>query len=253
MQSAGVEVWTARPAMLGCDACAAFSRLLDETELERSQRLRFDADRRAFIVAHAMRRMALAMALALDPQDLRFGTGSHGQPVLLGTGVMRAPSFSLSRTRDFVACAVSRDGPVGIDVETIRDGVDASLLARYMQPWDAQGDEAFYVQWTALEAYWKAQGLGLSASHPHIALREYGEDCWSVAFAEHNRQTGLVALRLPAPPTHVLSLACTERDSVRIVELDALANAPHAAPSDALSTCKDGNCGVAAAPRIFSA
>lgn len=253
MQSAGVEVWTARPAMLGCDACAAFSRLLDDGELERSRRLRFEDDRRAFVVAHAMRRMALGLALAQDPKDIRFGSGSHGQPLLLDMGPVRAPSFSLSRTRDFVACAVSCDGPVGIDVETIRDGVDASLLARYMQPWAEGGDEAFYVQWTALEAFWKAQGLGLSASHPHIALDEAGEDCWSVAYAEHGRDTGLVALRLPAPPTHVLNLVCTARDTVRIVELDALANAPHAAPSDVPSTCKDGNCAVATAPKIFSA
>jgi 4'-phosphopantetheinyl transferase len=226
MQSAGVEVWTARPEVLGNGVCSEFARLLDESELERSRKLRFEADRRAFVVAHAMRRLALSMVIAADPKDLRFGTGAHGQPLLLGMGPMRAPSFSLSRSRDFVACAVSRDGPVGVDVEAVRDGVDVSLLARYMAPWPEGGDENFYVQWTALEAFWKARGLGLSATHPAIQLREIGEDCWDVVYAAEGVPTDMVAIRLPAPLTHVMSVACTPRDTIRMVELDSLARAP---------------------------
>ncbi len=67
--------------------------MLDPHERERASRLKFDRDRRAFVVAHAMRRMALALALGTDPQDLSFGSGPQGQPLLLGSAQWRRAFF----------------------------------------------------------------------------------------------------------------------------------------------------------------
>ena len=114
------------------------------------------------------------------------------------------------------------------------------------------GVEAFYARWTALEAFWKAQGLGLSTAHPRIALVEAGEGCFEVRLGAGGRASGLFAVQLPSPPTHVLSVASRQVESVRIVELDRLAATPTAGPQKPLSSCKDGHCGVAAAPNIFS-
>jgi phosphopantetheinyl transferase len=255
MQAGAVEVWTARPDELGCDACTQLMAVLDTDERERAARLRWEEDRRGFVVAHAMRRMALGLALAMDPHDLQFGTSPHGQPVLLGIdGAM--PSFSLSRSRGLVAFAMGAGSTVGIDVEAMRDGVDGALLAPYValaEPGIVQTEEDFYVQWTALEAFWKARGLGLSAAHPRIRLEPVADDCWEVVFADAQRPAGMVVMRLPAGPGHVLALACDALVPVRIVELDGLARAPQAQPQKALSSCKNSHCVNAAAPNILSA
>ena len=50
METSGVEVWTAQPQRLGCDACADLAAVLDAQERERADRLRFEQDRRAFVV-----------------------------------------------------------------------------------------------------------------------------------------------------------------------------------------------------------
>jgi len=249
----GVQVWTANPDGLGCAACQAFAGMLDPMERERASRLQFDSDRRAFVVAHAMRRMALGLALGIDPQEVRFGSGPHGQPLLLGNGG-DAPFFSLTRSRGLVAVAVDWRGPVGIDVELLRDGVDAGLLEAYMDHGEQppQDDEAFYAHWTALEAYWKARGLGLSTSHPRIALRPCGDGCLEVLVGEARSASGLVVMRMPGPATHVLSLACTQAAPVQWVELEALAPRPPAQPQKAETSCKSGDCWLDSMPSIFS-
>lgn len=251
MHFAGYEVWTARPQRLGCGGCAELARVLDAQEQERASRLAFEADRRAFVVAHAMRRIALGAALGVDAQDLRFGAGAHGQPLLLHAQA-GALAFSLTRSRELVALAVSRSGPVGIDVEPLGDGVDAQLLAPYLAlpaSREPLGDERFYACWTALEAYWKARGLGLSAAHPRIELHDIGEDCFEVGLA--GRSAGMFVMRLPAPRTHVLSLACSEPENVRLVELEGLAPAPRALAAGAQPGCTQAGCPPAAA-RAFS-
>lgn len=250
---AGVQVWTAHPDRLGGAACTEFMAVLDEGERDRAMRLRSEADRHAFIVAHAMRRIALGLALAVDPQELRFGSGMQGQPVLLGRGD-DVPSFSLSRSRGLVAVAISTEGAVGVDVEAVRDGVDGALLSPYVALGrDAiRTDADFYVQWTALEAYWKARGLGLSTSHPRIRLAPLAEDCWEVLLADDGSPAGMVAMRLPCSPSHVLTLACEAPMNVRLVELDALAQAPPVI-ADRPCSGREGDCGIAAAPNTFNA
>lgn len=252
MQSMGVEVWTAKPQGLGCSACADLANVLDGDERERADRLRFEPDRRAFVVSHAMRRIALGLALATDPQELRFAQGANGQPVLLDARA-GAISFSLSRSRELVCFALCAGGPIGIDVEAVRDGVDASLLAPYMDLGglrDPIGLEEFYVRWTALEAFWKAQGLGLSRTHPRVSLRETGESCREVRIGAGARPSGLFAVRLPSPPTHVLSVVSRQVESVRIVELDKLAPPPGGSGNP--TGCRDGHCLMAGVPQIFS-
>lgn len=251
MQSGAVEVWTARPMDLEGSDCAGLAAVLDAGERDRLARLRFESDQRAFIVSHAMRRIAVGLLLAADPQDLRFGSGPHGQPILLDSG--SAPvAFSLSRSRDLVACAVSAGGPVGVDLEPVRDGVDAALLDPYMvlpPQAGAMALDSFYARWTALEAFWKARGLGLSQAHPRIALQAVGEGCFDVSCG--GEPTGLQAIRLPSPSSHVLSVVCEPVASLRMVELGGLAQrAPSRGHGHAGSG--DGWRPAAAAPGILS-
>ncbi|MGZ5181571.1 MAG: 4'-phosphopantetheinyl transferase family protein [Ramlibacter sp.] len=250
MQRGGIEVWTARPDRVGAAACNQLAGLLDPQESERAASFRFEADRQAFVMAHALRRLALAATIGADPSDLRFDVGPHGRPVLLGVG-SHAPAFSLTRSRGLVACAVAASGPLGIDVETVRPGVAPSLLETFVTPpvpadvFDASPD--VFMQWTALEAFWKARGTGLSSSQPRIGLRDLGgQDCYEIVEGDSGRGTGMVVMRLPSPGTHVLALACAEVETVQIIDFERLAPRPAGDAGDSYRTCNDDACEEAA-------
>lgn len=251
MQQGGIEVWTARPDRVDAAACNALAKLLDAHESERAAAFRFDADRQAFVVAHALRRLALACAIGVDPGDIRFTTGLQGRPLLVGADA-GTPAFSLSRSRGFVACAVGHLSCLGIDVETVRPGLPPSLLEPFVAPargatfLDSEPD--LFMQWTALEAFWKARGTGLSTSQPRIGLREMGgPDCYEIVDGDTRMSAGMVVMRLPAPPGHVMALACDEVRPVQLVELDRLAPRPEAGADDMVSMCNDRVCEEASA------
>jgi phosphopantetheinyl transferase len=250
MQRGAIEVWTARPDVVGAAACGTLGAVLDGEERERAAAFRFDIDRDAFVLAHALRRMALGTALGADPSELRFGTAAHGRPVLLDAP--DAPAFSLTRSRGLVACAIGRVARIGIDVETVSADVPLSVLDPFVVALQGERDPPdFFLQWTALEAYWKAQGTGLSAANPRIALRLFaGDDCYEVIDEATQMPVGTVVLRLPAPAGLALALASDELGDVRLVQLDGIAPRPAAQEHGPLSMCKERHCGEAPASSI---
>ncbi|GAC1530287.1 MAG: hypothetical protein NVS2B4_09100 [Ramlibacter sp.] len=249
MQQGGIEVWTARPERVGLDACNALARLLDAQESERAAGFRFEADRHAFVIAHAMRRLALGCATGIDPGDLRFAIGAHGCPLLLGADA-GMPAFSLTRSRGLVACAVGQVPFLGIDVEPVRPGMPPSLLEAFVSPApgptcpaDEDVEPDLFLQWTALEAFWKARGTGLSTTQPRIGLRSRGgQDCYDVVDGASRKPTGLLVMRLPAPASHVLALACDQVRPVQLVELDRLAPRPGTSDQVPDSMCNESAC-----------
>ena len=165
MPEAEVRLACARPAQMGaaCDELAAF---LDGAELETARRLRFEADRRSFVVAHAMLRALVAHDCGIDPRKITLCHDARGRPY-----VAQAPGLhvSLSRSREAAACAVTRVAPVGVDVEPIAARpADAGLLGEFVAAAEPVGTREFYFHWTALEAFWKACGTGLADGQPRI-------------------------------------------------------------------------------------
>lgn len=202
MQASEVKVWSASPNDFGAAECAALAAMLDEQELGSCNRLRHDADRRAYLVAHALRRMAIGQVLDVAPAELRFGSDPHGKPYLAwpsDPGLF----FSHAHAREAVACVVTRQADIGVDIEHVHEQPDFSLLDRFMvlpaEDQDAPDrSSAFFFYWTALEAFWKAHGLGLSTAHPRIRLARAADGIHHAAF-EHDSEAVLRArlLRLP--------------------------------------------------------
>ena len=180
-QARAVHVWTADPENVRDGQWPELASWLDATELLCSLRLSFEADRRSYILAHALRRLAVAELLAVPPAELVFSSEASGKPVLLNAPGEPKIHFSHSRSRSMVACAVTCIGPVGIDVEALDAGnADMGLLSRFMVLPDAQSCQAelaseqvrrFFFYWTVLEAYWKSRGCGLSFANPAIACQ----------------------------------------------------------------------------------
>jgi 4'-phosphopantetheinyl transferase len=151
--------------------CAAARALLSGDERARCRRLHFEEDRVSFVVAHALLRCALSEATGVAPRSWRFAASASGRPEIQAPAFRSRLRFSLSHSAGLVACAVTRERDVGIDVERSapRRGSQAvaerhfsSSEKRWLagQP-AAAAPAAFVGLWTLKEAYAKARGLGL--------------------------------------------------------------------------------------------
>ena len=144
---------------------------LSEWERARAARFATDALRFRWLGAHITLRRVLAAALDVPVAAITYANGPQGKPFLAhpaATGL----EFNFSDSGEQALIAVSRDGPVGVDLEARRPlsnlaGVatshfsDEERTALLALP-DAEQHKAFYRIWTRKEAYLKALGEGLS-------------------------------------------------------------------------------------------
>lgn len=167
-----VDVWWV-PLDTPPDRVHTLEAILSAGERERAARFRSEQLRTRYCVAHGALRQILALDMGVDPADIRFETGPFGKPALapeIGPG---RPHFNLAHSEELALVAISRCGPVGIDVERCRAGIDVAALAEQcLHPGEArrilslphsQQARAFLTCWTRKEAYLKATGHGLSA------------------------------------------------------------------------------------------
>lgn len=125
----------------------------------------------------AFKRAVLASYLNIRPADIYFEKGVHGKPVLMKN--TKGIEFNVSHSAEWLACAVSRDVPVGVDLEFC-DPRRASLKVarRYFRPEETAllealpGDQLgqqFFDYWTLKESAVKARGEALAPG-----LQAYG-------------------------------------------------------------------------------
>ncbi|XP_050122931.1 uncharacterized protein LOC126600393 [Malus sylvestris] len=117
----------------------------------------------------------------VDPRSLNFKKNSHGKPEVEwknADGWQPPPlHFNLSHTSSLIACGVTVDSPIGIDVEDKQRKLKKEILAfarRYFSSHEVEHlssisdieiqRQQFTTLWTLKEAYVKALGKGFSAS-----------------------------------------------------------------------------------------
>jgi 4'-phosphopantetheinyl transferase len=144
---------------------------LTPADRARHERYRFDADRNMFLVGRTMARALVGRALGVGPCDWEWREGPRGRPEIADPGAAAQVSFNLAHSAGLVACAVSRHGVVGVDVEhRQRPPVDERMVRRFCAPREvedierhgAQWQDQFLKYWTLKEAYLKARGVGLA-------------------------------------------------------------------------------------------
>jgi phosphopantetheinyl transferase len=167
------------------------------------------------VLAHGLRRFALALMLDVSPVELVFRDDENRQPKLIKPNHSTI-SFSHSHTREGVLFAASSDAAVGVDAESVaNESTDITLLRSYLvlPEHDEAQAASFCDYWTALEAFWKAAGTGLSTDHPRLLLSAHPLGYWDVAFDASHRPdlpkvaTHAVIFPVTAPPGCVASLA----------------------------------------------
>lgn len=147
-----------------------FEQTLDGPERSRAAAFARDADRRAYVTAHGLLRLALSWAQpSVEPSAWRFRTARCGKPELADDrfGIR----FSLSHCATHAAVALSDRGECGVDVECMDRPADLELLAdtvlsprelaRFRAAAGSGRRWVFFRCWTLKEAYAKAVGLGL--------------------------------------------------------------------------------------------
>jgi 4'-phosphopantetheinyl transferase len=173
---------------------------LSADECLRADRFATPRLRDRWLVSRAGLRDILGTYCHTPPGSVQFVTEQNGKPVLAGEDSGAGWHFSLSHSDAIAAVAVTKGGPVGVDVEYLRPIADWRRVARrfFSESENAQlstvgvnqRELAFYCCWTRKEAVIKATGEGLSAEldsfdvslepgQPAAVLRDRSDYRWS--------------------------------------------------------------------------
>lgn len=166
-----VHVWRLSLAMDG-DMRARSISALSKSETRRAAGFHFAGDELRFVVSHGCLRHILAGYTGLDPGALKFVVSEFGKPSLKTAGEGGSIRFNLAHSGDAALVALSSEGEVGVDIESVRRLDDFSPVARRcFSPRErdmldsceeSEYADMFYTLWTRKEAYIKARGEGMS-------------------------------------------------------------------------------------------
>ncbi len=171
-----VHVWLASLNISSRTCASYYDTLLSPDERARADRLRFSHLREAFIAARGLLRILLGRYLDMPPANARFSYNEQGKPQLAPTADASLNDvnlhFNLSHSESLALYAITRIGPVGVDVEHLYPLEDMHhLVARFFSAREQaafntlpahQKPLAFFTCWTRKEAYSKARGEGLT-------------------------------------------------------------------------------------------
>lgn len=154
------------------DVLAQCRAWLSGEELARAGRFVRPEDQMRFVLAHGGLRALLGRYLGLEPAMLRFQIGATGKPALIGQGRSAVDlRFNLSHSHGRMLVAVAEAQDVGVDLEQVRENVEALNLAeRFYTTAEYEwlkslppSDHAvqFYRLWVGKEAVLKGQGIGI--------------------------------------------------------------------------------------------
>jgi 4'-phosphopantetheinyl transferase len=146
--------------------------ILAEDEINRANRFHFKKDRERFVAGRGLLRMILSSYVGMPANEIIFTYGCHGKPGLRRHDGRPAIEFNLAHSAGTAIYAITRDRPVGIDIELVdHEFPIESVAERFFSkvevaafrslPRDMQRI-AFFKCWTRKEAFIKALGDGLS-------------------------------------------------------------------------------------------
>ncbi|CAI0391789.1 unnamed protein product, partial [Linum tenue] len=161
-----------------------YMELLPQSERDHVLGFRGDQLQKSALLARTLVRTTIARYQVdghLDPRSLRFKRNIHGKPEVeweTKDGFCPPPlQFNISHTSSLVACGVTMNSLIGIDVEEKRRRTKNNILAfakRYFTAHEVEHlnaipdselqQQEFIKLWTLKEAYVKALGKGFSSS-----------------------------------------------------------------------------------------
>lgn len=213
--------------------------LLSDDEKSRSERISDARNHRQYLAAHILLHLMLSHFSNVKAADWHFVDGPHGRPEP-GPGIeSQGLRFNLSHARGMVACAVTLQDDIGIDVEWMERCNDLAgiaekkFAAQEAAYFSAASEEdrarIFFSFWTLKEAYIKAIGRGLLEPLNGFAFaledlkisflsgQDKG-DCWSFDLFQPS-PVHLAALALARPPGAVVEITRRHLDWDQVAAL----------------------------------
>jgi 4'-phosphopantetheinyl transferase len=172
------SVWLVDGSRFTDDDLDFFMRKLGPSEMSRTQRFVRAERRRQFLVGRMLMRFAIADRTGLAPSAIVIAEQSGGapKPVLPLSGV---PSISVSHSKGWIACGISAETTVGLDIEFPDPSRDLIEIGRFAfcpkeiawleRQADRNRTAAFYRLWTLHEALYKMRSnAGGAAKLPEL-------------------------------------------------------------------------------------
>jgi 4'-phosphopantetheinyl transferase len=140
--------------------------ILSDAELRRMHAFHFAGHRARYAFTHFCLRRILGVYLDRPPAQITYALGPFGKPAVAGEAGFH---FSLSHSQSFAVVAITRESPVGVDMEDVRP-IDAEVATTHFSAAEIadlsslRGEAwlaGFYRCWTRKEAILKAEGVGL--------------------------------------------------------------------------------------------
>lgn len=190
MSPARIRVATVALAEISETLWERLAGLLCEAERARAARFHFERNCREYVAAHALKRVMLCEVAGGAPGDWAFEAEPDGKPFVAGG---RGPHFNLSHCEGLVACAVSAEVAMGVDVEPVDRRAPFDIVERNFAPaeraWlfalpEAERARGFFRLWTLKEAFIKATGKGVGQGLQSFAI---GVDPLGVTFPDPAR------------------------------------------------------------------
>ena len=201
-------------------------QLLNDDEIQRAARFRFDKHRNRFITGRGSIREILAGKGNCSPQAIEFELNKYGKPSLLKPESIRYMQFNASSSATTGAIAISKGIALGLDIEKIKpaNSQDYDLIVKneftndeyiwYKKHRDPDRIRLFFELWTCKEAYLKALGMGLSGKLDSFTINLEGpEPQVSHTTLENGELSRLSLHRLIINDDYVACLALPEKTS----------------------------------------
>ncbi len=192
-----VQVWHAwldSPA----EKLTYFESLLSNDEHERSKRFFFERDRHNYITARGLLRCLLGAYLEMEPEKILISYGRQRKPAIRSERPGTSLEFNLSHSNGLGAFAFCLGSPVGIDIEYIRPLPDEDRFAEQFFSateidWMAahsgfEKQEGFFKIWTCKEAFFKANGEGLTVPISQAVIDLEGSQSPRLAAIDGSRE-----------------------------------------------------------------
>jgi 4'-phosphopantetheinyl transferase len=163
-----IELWRWSLGMSDA-AIETLSTLLSLEEAARAARFVRPIHGRRYVAGRGRLRQILGAHLDRDPSALAIEADRFGKPFVTPDARTGPLHFNLAHSQDQAVLAISRDLPLGVDIEAIRP--IAERVERIFSPGEQTAlaglsgpawSEGFYNCWTRKEAFVKALGHGLS-------------------------------------------------------------------------------------------
>ncbi|MDD2468815.1 MAG: 4'-phosphopantetheinyl transferase superfamily protein [Desulfobulbus sp.] len=174
LQPGQVHVWLLNSTQVNdVGLLARYEHLLSSDEREHRQKFYFEKDRRRYLCTRALERFVLSEYTHVPPEQWHFERNAYWKPEISRSRHPEIPPlrFNLSHTDGYIACALTLENDIGVDIEQTKRQTDVMGIAAHYFSEDEikdlrtcspeQQQRKFFEFWTLKEAYMKARGMGL--------------------------------------------------------------------------------------------